>query len=60
MTPLLGVLADAHGLSWSVAALLPLPLLALLVSLRPPRPTASAHGAPSREEAPPERAAPPR
>ena len=59
VTPLFGVLADAHGLSWSVAALLPLPLLALLVSLRLPGPTGSAHGAPSRaEEAPPERAAP--
>jgi MFS transporter, FSR family, fosmidomycin resistance protein len=59
VTPLFGVLADAHGLSWSVAALLPLPLLALLVSLRLPRPTAPAHGAPSRaEEVPPERTAP--
>ncbi|MDP9429876.1 MAG: MFS transporter [Actinomycetota bacterium] len=35
-TPLFGMLADAHGLVWSVAALLPLPLLALLVSLRCP------------------------
>lgn len=36
VTPLFGVLADAHGLTWSLAALLPLPLLALLVSLRLP------------------------
>jgi MFS transporter, FSR family, fosmidomycin resistance protein len=62
VTPLFGVLADAHGLVWAVAALLPLPLLALLVSLRLPAPTGSAHGAPSRAEgrrrSPPERAAP--
>jgi FSR family fosmidomycin resistance protein-like MFS transporter len=59
VTPLFGVLADAHGLVWALAALLPLPLLALLVSLRLPRSTASAHGAPSRAEgAPAEGAAP--
>ena len=62
VTPLLGVLADAHGLEWSVAALLPLPLLALLVSLRLPGAAASAREAPSRAAgrrgSPPERAAP--
>jgi FSR family fosmidomycin resistance protein-like MFS transporter len=62
VTPLFGLLADAHGLVWSVAALLPLPLLALLVSLRLPGPTVSARGASSgaegRRGSPPERAAP--
>ena len=62
VTPLLGILADAHGLAWSVAALLPLPLLALLVSLRLPGAAASAREAPSRAAgrrgSPPERAAP--
>ena len=62
VTPLLGILADAHGLAWSVAALLPLPLLALLVSLRLPEAAASAREAPSRAAgrrgSPPERAAP--
>ncbi len=61
VTPLFGVLADAHGLGWSMAALLPLPLLALLVSLRLPGPTASAgeasHAA-GRRGSPSERAAP--
>ncbi|MGY1680338.1 MFS transporter [Geodermatophilus sp. SYSU D01176] len=61
VTPLLGVLADAHGLGWAVAALLPLPLLALLVSLRLPGPAASARAASPRAEdrrgSPPERAA---
>jgi FSR family fosmidomycin resistance protein-like MFS transporter len=61
VTPLFGVLADAHGLAWSLAALLPLPLLALLVSLRLPGPTASAHAASpaaeGRRGSPPERAA---
>jgi MFS transporter, FSR family, fosmidomycin resistance protein len=61
VTPLFGVLADAHGLGWSVAALIPLPLLALLVSLRLPGPTASAgeasraagqRGSPSEQAAP--------
>src|SRR3712207_9573494 len=42
VTPLFGELADAPGLAWSLAALLPLPLLALLVSLRLPGQTASA------------------
>ncbi len=46
-TPLFGLLADAHGLGWSLAALLPLPVLALLVSLRLP---AGRAGAPSRPE----------
>jgi MFS transporter, FSR family, fosmidomycin resistance protein len=61
VTPLFGVLADAHGLGWSVAALLPLPLLALLVSLRLPGPTASAgeaSRAAGRPGSPSERAAP--
>jgi FSR family fosmidomycin resistance protein-like MFS transporter len=58
VTPLFGVLADAHGLGWSVAALLPLPLLALLVSLRLPGPTTSARGASRAEGAPAERTAP--
>ena len=59
VTPLFGVLADAHGLGWSVAALLPLPLLALLVSLRLPGPTtAAAQGASGAEGARAERAAP--
>ncbi|WNV77216.1 MFS transporter [Geodermatophilus sp. DSM 44513] len=40
-TPLFGLLADAHGLQWALAALLPLPLLALLLSLRLPERTAS-------------------
>ena len=55
-TPLFGLLADAHGLVWSLAALLPLPLLALLVSLRLPARTASRSG--ERRVSPPERAAP--
>lgn len=32
--PVFGVLADAHGLSWALAALLAFPPLALLISLR--------------------------
>jgi FSR family fosmidomycin resistance protein-like MFS transporter len=62
VTPLFGLLADAHGLAWSLAALLPLPLLALLVSLRLPGPPASARAAApavgGRRGSPPERAAP--
>ncbi|ADB76032.1 MFS transporter [Geodermatophilus obscurus] len=61
VTPLFGVLADAHGLAWSLAALLPLPLLALLVSLRLPGPSASARAASPAaggpRGSPPERAA---
>jgi FSR family fosmidomycin resistance protein-like MFS transporter len=34
VTPLLGALADAHGLSWALATLLALPPVALLISLR--------------------------
>ena len=55
-TPLFGVLADAHGLTWSLAALLPLPVLALLVSLRLPARTSSSPEV--RRASPTERAAP--
>jgi FSR family fosmidomycin resistance protein-like MFS transporter len=34
VTPVLGVLADAHGLFWALATLLALPPAALLISLR--------------------------
>jgi len=34
LTPVFGVLADAHGLTWALAALLAVPPLALLISLR--------------------------
>ncbi|MGR6963440.1 MFS transporter [Geodermatophilus sp. URMC 61] len=60
VTPLFGVLADAYGLVWSVAALLPLPLLALLVSLRLPGAAAREVWARTegRRGSPPEPAAP--
>ncbi|SDO21988.1 MFS transporter [Geodermatophilus sp. DSM 45219] len=56
-TPLFGLLADAHGLVWSLAALLPLPLLALLITLRlPPGLVSTPARRDERRESPPEHA----